>query len=109
MFRLFVPAEFGGYEVSPIIFTRIIEEIAAIDRATAWVVSVCAVGGLFAGYLEQSVARQIYGTDPDAIIAGGINPSPRQGWWLHCCRAVGIWERHSALNLGLPKLCRSAK
>jgi alkylation response protein AidB-like acyl-CoA dehydrogenase len=29
MFRLFVPAEFGGYKVSPIIFTRIIEEMSA--------------------------------------------------------------------------------
>jgi len=75
MFRLFLPAEFGGHEVSPIIFTRIIEEIAAIDGATAWVVSVCAAGGLFAGHMEQSAARQIYGSDPNAIMAGGINPT----------------------------------
>ena len=49
MFRLFVPAEFGGCEVNPTTFTEIIEEIAAVDGATGWVVSVCAVGGLFAG------------------------------------------------------------
>lgn len=75
MFRLFVPAEFGGYEASPTIFTTIIEEIAAHDGATAWVVSVCAVGGLFAGQMQKSAAQQIYGVDPDSIIAGGINPT----------------------------------
>jgi indole-3-acetate monooxygenase len=75
MFRLFVPAEFGGCEVSPITFTKIIEEIAAVDGATGWVVSVCAVGGLFAGYMQKGASSQIYGADPDAIVAGGINPT----------------------------------
>ena len=75
MFRLFVPAELGGYEVTPMTFTRIIEEIAAIDGATAWVVSVCAVGGLFAGHMQKGAVQQIYGADPDAILAGGINPT----------------------------------
>jgi indole-3-acetate monooxygenase len=75
MFRLLVPAELGGYELDPITFAKIIEEIAAVDGATGWVVSVGAVGGLFAGYMDRGTAREIYGTDSDAIVAGGINPS----------------------------------
>jgi hypothetical protein len=50
---LFVPAKFGGYEVDPITFVKIIEEISAVDGSAGWVVSVCAVGGLFAGFLRE--------------------------------------------------------
>ena len=42
-FRLFVPAEFGGYEVDPITFVKIIEEISMWDGSVGWVISVAAV------------------------------------------------------------------
>lgn len=77
LFRLFVPAKFGGYELEPITFARIIEEISALDGSAGWVVSVCAVGGLIAGFLPQDAAAKIYGDHPDTLVAGGINPTGR--------------------------------
>jgi indole-3-acetate monooxygenase len=76
-FRLFVPAKFGGYEVDPITFVKIIEEISAVDGSAGWVVSVCAVGGLIAGFLREEAVRKIYGDNPDTLVAGGINPTGR--------------------------------
>jgi hypothetical protein len=75
MFRLFVPANFGGHEVDPITFVKVIEEISAVDGSSGWVVSVCAVGGLLAGYLGEEVAMAIHGENPHAIIAGSVNPT----------------------------------
>jgi indole-3-acetate monooxygenase len=77
LFRLFVPAKFGGYEVDPITFVKIIEELSAVDGATGWIVSVCAVGGLFAGFLSEHAAGKIYGDSADTVVAGGINPTGR--------------------------------
>jgi alkylation response protein AidB-like acyl-CoA dehydrogenase len=76
-FRLFVPAKFGGYEVDPITFVKIVEEISAVDGSAGWVVSVCAVGGLIAGFLGEEAAGKIYGDNQDSVVAGGINPTGR--------------------------------
>lgn len=64
MFRLFVPAKFGGYEVDPITFVKIIEEISAVDGSAGWVVSVCAVGGLLAGYMREDAVISILWRKP---------------------------------------------
>lgn len=79
LFRLFVPSEFGGYEIDPSTFVKIIEEISAWDGSVGWVVSVAAVGGLLAGHLPNRVAKEIYGEHPDAIFVGGINPTGQAG------------------------------
>jgi alkylation response protein AidB-like acyl-CoA dehydrogenase len=75
MFRLFAPAKFGGLEVDPSTFVKIIEGLSAADGSVGWVVSVCSVGGLFAGYLSEESVAQIHGRNPDTIFAGSINPS----------------------------------
>lgn len=75
VFRLFVPARFGGDEVDPITFIKVIEQIAALDGSAGWVASVCSVGGLLAGYLPPEAAGLIYAESPDMIVAGGINPT----------------------------------
>jgi indole-3-acetate monooxygenase len=48
-----------------------------VDGSAGWVVSVCAVGGLFAGFLPEDAAKQIYGDNADTVVAGGINPTGR--------------------------------
>jgi alkylation response protein AidB-like acyl-CoA dehydrogenase len=72
-----VPAKFGGYEIDPITFVKIIEEISAVDGSAGWVVSVCAVGGLVAGLLREDAAGKIYSDNADTVVAGGINPTGR--------------------------------
>ena len=96
LFRLFVPAKFGGYEVDPITFVKIIEEISAVDGSVGWVVSVGAVGGLLAGYLREDAAARIY--DPDAFFAGGINPTGTAVAGHGGYRVAGKWAFGSGIR-----------
>jgi indole-3-acetate monooxygenase len=75
IFRLFAPARFGGYEVDPITFIKVVEEISAADGSAGWIAAVCNVGGLFAGYMGEKAVMTIHGENPDVIVAGGINPT----------------------------------
>ena len=100
MFRLFVPAKLGGYEIDPITFVKIIEELSAVDGSVGWIVSVCAVGGLLAGSIREEALIGIYGESPDTIIAGGVNPTGRavvvDGGYLVSGRwAFGSGIRHA--------------
>jgi indole-3-acetate monooxygenase len=100
MFRLLLPARFDGYEVDPITFVKIIEEISAADGSVGWVVSVCAVGGLFAGYMREEAVMPIYGKNPDTVVAGGINPTGKAvavdgGYLVRGRWAYGSGIRHA--------------
>ena len=76
LFKITVPRRFGGYEVP--IWTKMQVSAAAAegDGATAWVltlINVCNwVGGLFSDEAQQD----IWGENPEARIAGVLNPSP---------------------------------
>lgn len=100
IFRLLAPARFGGYEVDPITFIKIVEEIAAADGSVGWIATVCNVGGLLAGYMREEAAMAIHGENPDAIIAGGINPTGKAcavdgGYLLQGRWAYGSGIRHA--------------
>jgi len=100
VFRLLVPTRFGGYEVDPITFIKIIEEISAADGSAGWVASVCSVGGLLAGYMREEAGMAIYGENPDAIVAGGINPTGKAtavdgGYLIQGKWAYGSGIRHA--------------
>ncbi|MDP6707262.1 MAG: acyl-CoA dehydrogenase family protein [Alphaproteobacteria bacterium] len=71
LFRLLLPRPFGGAEIDPPAFSRIIEEVAKHDASTAW--CLCQGNGcaMTAAYLEPAVAQEIWGSDPNAVLAWG--------------------------------------
>ncbi len=71
LFRLLLPAAFGGAEVSPPVFAQTIEAVARLDGSTAW--CLCQGNGcaMAAAYAEPEVARKIWGEDPRAVLAWG--------------------------------------
>jgi hypothetical protein len=54
----------------------VVEEIARADAAAAWNLMLGATYGLWAAFLPEEVAREIYGA-PDAVVAGALRPSGR--------------------------------
>ena len=76
VFRMAVPAALGGLEVDPGTFMRVFEALAAADGSTGWCVMIGASGGLFAGYLPEAGAREVFG-DPAAVAAGTVAPTGR--------------------------------
>ncbi len=71
LFRLLLPRPFGGFEADPPTFFRVIEEVAKHDASTAW--CLCQGNGcaMSAAYLDPEIAAEIWGRDPEAVLAWG--------------------------------------
>src|SRR5262249_32625273 len=74
LFRMYVPIEYGGWETDPITSMQVIEAVAEADAAAAWNLMIGATYGIWAAFLPEASARQIYGAK-DAIVAGALRPS----------------------------------
>lgn len=76
LFRMYIPKALGGLEIDPITSMIVIEEIARADAAAAWNLMLGATYGLWAAFLPEDAAREIYGA-PDAVVAGALRPTGR--------------------------------
>jgi alkylation response protein AidB-like acyl-CoA dehydrogenase len=76
LFKMLVPREIGGLECDPIISMRVVEETAIADGAAAWVLMLGSTYGLWAAFLAEDVAQEIFGA-VDAVVAGALRPSGR--------------------------------
>ena len=73
MFRLLQPRSYGGAELSPLDFTRVIEEVGKHDASVGWCLcqnNVCAV---ISAYLQPNTATSIFDS-PRGILAWGPGP-----------------------------------
>jgi alkylation response protein AidB-like acyl-CoA dehydrogenase len=73
-FRLWIPAAHGGFELSLPDALRIYEAAAAIDGSVGWAVMIGAGGGLFAAWLPERGAQELF-TPPLALVAGSGSAS----------------------------------
>ena len=79
LFRLLLPRPFGGFETDPPTFFQVIEEVAKHDASTAW--CLCQGNGcaMSAAYLDPEIAEEVWGRDPEAVLAWGPDGSPQRG------------------------------
>ncbi|MBT7755541.1 MAG: acyl-CoA dehydrogenase [Candidatus Magasanikbacteria bacterium] len=70
LFRMLVPRDLGGDEVSPDEYLLTLEDIARHDASVAWNIFVGNSAALIAPFLEPEAARAIF-TDPRAVVAWG--------------------------------------
>lgn len=61
--KMFVPKSLGGLELSLPEVLQIEENLAWTDGSTAWVVTLCAGAAWFVGFLEQSLAAEVFSED----------------------------------------------
>ncbi len=73
-FRMLVPRELGGGEVTPWVFLQALEEIAQGDAAAAWCVMTGATTGVLSAYMNEEGAQQLWGEHPDVVMAGIFAP-----------------------------------
>ena len=108
--RLYLPRALGGLEVDPITHLRIQEQLARYDAAASWVLQVVSGSAWFGSRLPTETAREIFGDDPDQIVAvsfgipveatavdGGFRLSGQRALASHCSDASWIWL--TALNI----------
>jgi alkylation response protein AidB-like acyl-CoA dehydrogenase len=70
LFRMCLPPWLGGGEAAPRIVLQVIEIIAAVDASTAWCLGQALGCSRMAGFLDRSVAKEVFG-NPDAVLAWG--------------------------------------
>lgn len=73
VYRAMVARRFGGDEMSPGEFLRLIETISQADGSTGWVASF-GFSAVYLSSLPLSTLEAMYADGPDVVFAGGIFP-----------------------------------
>jgi 3-hydroxy-9,10-secoandrosta-1,3,5(10)-triene-9,17-dione monooxygenase len=77
LLRLLYPARYGGLEQD---FEALLDTTIALGRycpSTAWVYAVLAGHGWLASMFDEQAQKDIWGTNPDALIGSVLTPSSR--------------------------------
>jgi alkylation response protein AidB-like acyl-CoA dehydrogenase len=90
LFRMLVPAELAGGEVTPAQMVGAVEALAYGDGAAGWCLAVAATSGMLAAYLPGEHAREVYG-DPGSVAGGVFAPKGRAVAGPDGLRASGRW------------------
>ena len=72
LYRTLLPRRLNGYGLGLAEFVRFMEAMAAADASTAWCVGQASGCSLAAAYVEPGGARQIWGDDPEGVLAWGF-------------------------------------
>lgn len=76
VFRMCVPAEFGGPgEADPLEEVRIFEALAAADGATGWCAMISGGTPLITAFMPEAGVKEIYADGPDVVCGGGFAPT----------------------------------
>jgi alkylation response protein AidB-like acyl-CoA dehydrogenase len=103
-FSIWRALAFGGPELGFPDFARVIEELSRADGSVGWCTMVAVVLSRLSGYLDEKVAREIFG-DTTTIVAGSINPSGKAVAVPGGFRVTGRWSygsfiQHSKWTVG---------
>jgi alkylation response protein AidB-like acyl-CoA dehydrogenase len=96
-FRMLVPASLGGAEIDAAAFVATVEELARTDANAGWCIAACATSGMVAAYLEESAAREIFGS-PGGVSGGVFAPKGRATREGDDYRVTGRWAFASGID-----------
>ncbi|MEE1757281.1 acyl-CoA dehydrogenase family protein [Streptomyces sp. SP18CS02] len=97
VFRMGVPRSWGGPQLDSVEQTQVIETLARGDASAAWCSMIGMDTPLYAGFLDESVARTTF-ADPDLITAGLILPVGRAERVPGGFRVSGRWQFGSGIT-----------
>ena len=96
-YRLWVPERYGGAQMSLPDVLAVYERAAYIDGALGWAIMIGCGGGLFAAYLPDSVAADLFSHE-EALVAGSGMPTgtavPVEGGY----KVSGRWRFASGIH-----------
>ena len=90
VFRMPMPAAWGGPEMSPRAQNEVVEVLSAADASVGWCVMIGSDAGFYAAFLEESAARALY-PDLDMVTAGMLQPAGRAVHVPGGYRVSGRW------------------
>lgn len=97
VFRTGMPGYLGGADVTSMDQTQAIEALAVGDTSAAWCAMIGMDTGIYAGYLDESVAKSMF-PSPDLITAGAILPIGRAERVRGGYRVSGRWQFGSGIT-----------
>ncbi|WP_433259950.1 acyl-CoA dehydrogenase family protein [Actinosynnema sp. CS-041913] len=74
IFRMRIPARYGGYECDTRTLTRVAAELGRGDASVGWTASVWWIPGWMVGMFPDEVQDEVYAT-PDVRVCGTLSPS----------------------------------
>lgn len=99
LFRLLLPKPFGGGEVDPACFHQVMSEVAQYDASTAWCLGQGNGCAMTAAYLDPEVSEEIWGRDPNAVLAWGPGKATiadeGETWRVNASCAFASGMRHA--------------
>lgn len=109
MFRLLSPKRYGGYQTDARTVIEVTEVLGEADGSASWLVALGSVANWISGLGSERAAEDIFGSNPDARVAGAVagNPATSRrvagGWqvsgrWSY---SSGAWHATWA-SLGVP-------
>ena len=98
LFRMLLPRSVGGDQVEPGDYLLAVEEISRHDASLGWMLFVANSTVLIAPYLEQRIAKEIFGA-PDSVVAWGPPNANRSRAVDGGCIVSGTWDFASGCRL----------
>jgi indole-3-acetate monooxygenase len=94
LFRILLPAQMGGGELTVPESLRVFEAAARLDASMGWNLAICAGGPIFGHFLAREAFEEIF-ADPRALLAGSLNPmntrvDPDDGGWRFSGKATYV-------------------
>jgi alkylation response protein AidB-like acyl-CoA dehydrogenase len=90
VFRMPMPAAWGGPEMSPRAQNQVVEILSAADASVGWCAMIGSDAGFYGAFLEDGAARALY-PDLDMVTAGMIAPAGRAQRVPGGYRVSGRW------------------
>jgi alkylation response protein AidB-like acyl-CoA dehydrogenase len=81
VFRAFVPAHYGGFEIDLELFMDIGVDVSEVCPSTGWITTFYMEHNWLLGLFDEQVQDEIFGAQPYVLAPGTVNPS-------------GVAERH---------------
>ena len=111
VFRMLVPRERGGLQVSPRELFEVLETLGSADASVGWCAMIAATSGLTSAYLPPAVAAQVF-HDPLTVTGGVFAPMGKAildggRLYRHGQVAMGLWLGQLSLADGW--LCHSGR
>jgi alkylation response protein AidB-like acyl-CoA dehydrogenase len=104
VFRMPMPAAWGGPELTPLEQLEVFEELSHADGSVGWVSMIGCDAGYYGAFLDDDVARSIW-PDLDMVTAGMTGPAAKavrdgDGWRVSGRWSFGSGSTHADVFVG---------
>ena len=92
MFKLNQPRRWGGFELDPAALVRATSELGRGCGSTAWCLGILAVHNWMLGLYEERAQEDVWGDDPETLLAASFAPTGQAERVADGIRVSGRWS-----------------